>query len=153
MDFMRGIGKRVTQTAKIVSEKTASVAETVKINSKIASFNEETEKLYGQIGKAYYAAHQGGEAADLSALCACVDEFQRQIGELTAQLEALGDFKLCPACGAKQAREARFCSECGAQLAETEAKPNEAKPSDVSISWPDAAQADGDDAPDSGAGE
>lgn len=143
MDFMKGAYRRVAETAKVVGQKTASAAETARINSKIAAINEETGKVYTQIGKEYYKAYRQGAPMDLSALCACVDEFLKQIDQLNVQLEDMSDEKRCPSCGAKQSKDIKFCPECGAKLSESPKaaandKTESVKSADVVISWPDA---------------
>lgn len=141
MDFMKGFGKRVTETAKVAAQKTASAAEMVKLNGKISALSAEVEKLYTQIGRAYYAARAEGAAEDVSALCACIDEFQKQIDAVNQQIEEMSDTRRCPGCGAKRAKDVKFCPDCGAKLVADEPE----RSAEVVISWPGAEQSEAEE--------
>ncbi len=117
MPLFQGFGKRVSEVAKSVSQKTAEAAEVARLNSRIAAREAEVEQLFLQIGKAYYSMRGAGganEAADM--FCQKVTELEQECESMRKEIDALRRQSRCPNCGGVQPIEASFCASCGTKL-------------------------------------
>ncbi len=117
MPLFQGLGKRVSEVAKSVGQKTAEAAETARLNNRIAAKEAEIEQLFLQIGKAYYSMRGAGgacEAADM--FCQKVAALEQECVALREEIDALRRQSRCPNCGGVQPVEASFCASCGTKL-------------------------------------
>lgn len=114
MDFFNGIGRKFTHVARSVQEITRESVENTRLNGDLRSAREELERRYAELGRAFYAAQEsGGEVP------ARLTEDVRMALEQLESILAQRDRRIrCPGCGAAQAEEARFCSNCGKRMPE-----------------------------------
>lgn len=154
--MFQDFGKKFADAAKAVSKRTSEATELMRLNSRISGIEADMEKLYTQIGRAYYAMRGGEAESDTTGvLCDMVDSLKAQVASLKAESDRLRNVNRCPVCGAEQDAEASFCSNCGNKLPKLEKKPPEeeraqAEPEpeavdqpvqggrEVEITWPEA---------------
>ena len=117
MPLFQDFGKRVSEVAKNVGQKTQEAAEVARLNSRITAKEAEIEQLLLQIGKAYYSMRGAG------GVCEAADMFCQKVAQLEAECEAtrreidqLRRQSRCPNCGGVQPIEASFCASCGTKL-------------------------------------
>lgn len=120
MSIFDDIGKRVAEVAKNATKMTRDMADTTRLNVQISGKQEEIDKLYAQIGMAYFARYQaGGGAADsMDELCAQIARLSEEKRSLQQQIDEIKQMRRCPKCGSVQPKESAFCSSCGNRLVE-----------------------------------
>ena len=119
MEYFNVIGKKFSNVAKSVTEKTKDSVEVTRIASDLRIQRNALEQLYAELGKVCYAIRMGdGDAEQAEQLAGRVQRTLARIEELEAQRDAIRDVRRCPSCGAVMAREARFCSSCGKRMPE-----------------------------------
>ena len=117
MPLFQDLGKRVSEVAKNVGQKTQEATEVARLSGRIASKEAEIEQLFLQIGKAYYSMRGAGgacEAADL--FCQKVTQLEAECEAMRKEIDALKHQSRCPNCGGVQPIEASFCASCGTKL-------------------------------------
>ncbi len=117
MPLFQDFGKRVSEVAKNVGQKTAEATEVARLNNRIAGKEAEIEQLLLQIGKAYYSMRGAGgafEAADM--FCQKVKSLEEECAAMRNEIDALRHQSRCPNCGGVQPVEASFCASCGTKL-------------------------------------
>lgn len=131
MDFLNDIGRKFTSMARSVTEKTREGVENTRIFTDLRGARNDLEALYCEYGKVCYGILQGAdEQIQADVIAARIAECLERIETLEAQRDEMRAGKRCPACGSNQAKDARFCSGCGARLPEEAPKP-EVQPVDA----------------------
>ena len=131
MEFFNDLGKRFSNVAKSVSEKTKDGVEVTRIANDLRVQKNALEQLYTELGKACFAIRMGeGDADQAEQLSARIQRTRERIEELTAQRDAIRDVRRCPGCGAVMPKDARFCSACGRRMPEEAPRAEEKSPDD-----------------------
>ena len=124
MDFFNDLGKKFSNMARSVSEKTKESVETTRISGDLRGAKSQLEQLYAEYGKACYDIHMGaGNPAVADKLCESIQALLARIEKLNAQRDELKAIRRCPNCGSVQSREARFCANCGKRMPEDAPRP------------------------------
>lgn len=143
-------GKKAGETARNFGARAKEVAETTKLNGQIAIKKTEAERLYGEIGKAFFAIRAGRsqESDELEQLCLQVEKLDDEIAQLQKQIDVIRQVRRCKSCGEVSPNTSRFCGACGARFEDepkTEAPapekpvPEQVNADDgVEITWPQA---------------
>ncbi|MBQ4086448.1 MAG: hypothetical protein IJC54_07755 [Clostridia bacterium] len=147
-------GKKAGETARNFGARAKEVAETTKLNGQIAIKKTEAERLYGEIGKAFFAIRAGRtqESDELEQLCAQVEKLDEEIAQLQKQIDVIRQVRRCKNCGEVSPNTSRYCGACGAKFEEEQppvvaAEPAQEEPSaepvveaedGVEITWPQA---------------
>ncbi|MBQ3223825.1 MAG: hypothetical protein IJB41_09470 [Clostridia bacterium] len=147
-------GKKAGETARNFGARAKEVAETTKLNGQIAIKKTEAERLYGEIGKAFFAIRAGRsqESDELDQLCAQVEKLDEEIAQLQKQIDVIRQVRRCKNCGEVSPNTSRYCGACGAKFEEEQppvvaAEPAQEEPSaepvveaedGVEITWPQA---------------
>lgn len=119
MDFLNGFGRKVNKVMRSVTEKTTESAGLARISAELRALTADCDRLFSELGHVCYALQAGeGDPGTARELCERIDDMQARIAELREQREALREPRRCPACGAVQGREHRYCSNCGKRLPE-----------------------------------
>ena len=122
MDFFEKLGKKVTETYKVASEKTNKVAAETKIRMKMSDNKSKINDIYKEIGKKVYEkfALDGNLdiKEDIENELNRIKELSEEIVELEKQILDLADKKECINCKAKLEKKAKFCPECGTEQPE-----------------------------------
>ena len=115
-DVFEKISKTVTDTGKVVTEKTKQIGEVAKLNARIVSSEHTISENYAILGKIYYeiAKENPDEKAveAVNAITAATDA----IAEMKAQILSIRGVVKCTGCGAECPIEDNFCGKCGTVL-------------------------------------
>ena len=120
MDFLNEFGKRFTNVARSVTEKSKENAEVARLNGELHAAEAALEQLFARFGRLCYSGGGGEEAEDLATRIRAAELLVR---ELTERRDAAREYKRCLSCGAVFPREAKFCSACGKRLPDEAPKP------------------------------
>ena len=167
MSLIGGFKDRISNTAKAVSKKTQEATDVVKLNGRVTGMQEEIDRLFTQVGKAYYAVRGAGQNEAAEKLCAQIERLQADMKAVRIQLDSIRNVKRCLGCGEVQPLAAAYCASCGTKMPDApriertarpaaprpertakkeEPKPESVDPLDVTIDWPGApAEEDGAD--------
>lgn len=125
MDFFNELGKKFTQAARSVQERTRESAESTRLASDLRSAQADLERQLAELGRAYYESTVAGTGEVPAGLIDQVRRTMDLIDTLSAQRERSRQQVRCPGCGAVQAEDARFCSSCGRPMPEKDPDPDE----------------------------
>ncbi len=126
MASLQSIGKMLSDTAKSVTQKAAEAAELSKMNGQLSDINQEIERLYGQVGKAYYTARGSKESFETAdAFCERIDSLLAEHSQLQRAIDKKRNRNRCANCGATLAANAKFCVECGTKVEQPEPEEEE----------------------------
>lgn len=155
--MFQDFGKRVSEAAKSMGQRTREATDIARLNGRVSAAQSEVERLFSQIGKAYYAVRPEGACEAAEILCQQVDKLNSELELLQRQIDQLRGQSRCPNCGGLQPAEASFCASCGTRLPRpapvapiipVEEKPDEKPEKDVEmpatdaqIIWPEAPEA------------
>lgn len=111
-------GDFAVKTAGDASEGAKKVFNKSKHGVNIMELNAEIDKLYKEIGKLVYLAHsENAENAELiEEKIFEIDAKLSEVAALREKIDELSDTKTCQSCGAKNGKDADFCSKCGSAL-------------------------------------
>ena len=119
MAFFDKLGNTISAAGKDGISKAREWADTAKISVDIKEREGAIQKMYRELGKAYYHDHKEDEAPAYDQIAAIRAAFE-EIGELKANKDEIRGIRRCPECGQMIARDANFCSNCGAKCEKTE---------------------------------
>ena len=120
MDFLNEFGKRFTNVARSVTEKSKENAEVTRLNGELHAAEAALEQLFARFGRLCYS---GGGGEEAEALATRIRAAELLVRELTERRDAAREYKRCLSCGAVFPREAKFCSACGKRLPDEAPKP------------------------------
>ena len=128
-DQMRDLLDAVQRTAETVGataadafacaeKKAGSLLSVGKLNVKLADLKAQGSVLMQELGGMVYATHTGAPTNSdvLLSKLEEIDQVNRQIDGITAEIARLKNTGLCPVCGGAVRPGDRFCGECGARL-------------------------------------
>jgi len=118
--MFENLSKKITETCKVVGDKTNQVAESAKLSYK---YNEElrvVNDMYTALGKAYYDTW--GQDADgiFYDKCRAISEKLASAEAIKAELNAIKGVVICGNCGAEVPIDYDYCGKCGAKLVKPE---------------------------------
>lgn len=116
MEFFNGLGRKFTNVARTVQERTRESVESTLLSADLRSAHSELERQLIELGRAYYASVTEGDCEVPEELVRRVRESMDQVDRLTGQ-RARSQAR-CSSCGSVQSAEARFCSNCGRPMPE-----------------------------------
>ena len=128
MDFFNDLGKRFSNVAKSVSDKTRDSVESTRLANDLRAQRHALERMYAELGRLYCDIRMGkADEADAERLFEGIQAAKARIEALSGQREA----RRCPACGTVMPKEARFCFACGKRLPEDAPKLDAEGPADA----------------------
>lgn len=97
-----------------------------KIKEQIKTKENDIEKNFTKLGKAYYEKHGHDQTGEFYGICQEVISQYKEISEMDQQILelTLEDPKICPNCGTKNTKDSLFCGECGHKLPDENTCPN-----------------------------
>lgn len=116
MAFFEKLGKTVSEASQKTLAKTKELADTSKLNSMISEEEKTINNLYFQIGKLYVSLHSSDFEEEFSEMVNNVIDSENKIAEYKKQIQEIKGIQRCEKCGAEVAKEAAFCSSCGAAM-------------------------------------
>lgn len=132
-EFFEKISKNITDTGKVVTEKTKQVSESAKLNSKIVSSENTISTNYTILGKYYYENFKETPAEEVAEACNAITAANEAIVTMKAQLLSIKGLVKCTACGAECPIDNNFCGKCGAALEKPEPAPAEEEELDITV--------------------
>ena len=104
--------------ASAAGSKAQNVAELTKLRLQAAQLRADLDANYLKLGEIIYELQKAGaENKDLIDMCIAELESQNiELDELNAKINEMKNEKVCSECMSANARDALFCSRCGAQL-------------------------------------
>ena len=112
---------KLTSTISAAGKDGLNKAKDFKDTAKITMYIKEREgaiqKMYRELGKAYFQDHKDDADPVYGQITAIKAAFE-EIGELKANKDDIRGIRRCPECGNPVSQEAKFCAQCGAKCEE-----------------------------------
>lgn len=116
MAFFEEIGKHITQAGQGVAQQTKNLTDTARLNAAVSEKEKQIQKLYTQIGQAYYERWDGETDALESEKMKQIRTLQAEIDQCKKDMNQIKGVRECPNCHAEIKEGNRFCNYCGAKL-------------------------------------
>ncbi len=118
MDFFSKLGNTISAAGKDGLGKAKELKDTAKISVDIKEREGAIQKMYRELGKAYYHEHKNDTECEYADRLEAIKATFEEIGELKAMKDEIRGIKRCPSCGQPVAAKAKFCENCGAKCEE-----------------------------------
>ncbi|MCD8230484.1 MAG: zinc ribbon domain-containing protein [Clostridiales bacterium] len=118
MDFFNRIGNTISAAGKDGIGKAKEWRDTAKITVDIKEREGAIQKMYRELGKAYYHDHKNDSDSEYSDRLVAIKAAFEEIGELKASKDDIRGIKRCPNCGQPVDPNAKFCGNCGTNCEE-----------------------------------
>jgi len=117
-DFFEDLGKKITETADMITKKTERVMEIQKLQNQIRNLERANERDLRDLGRMVFVAYKtdGDVKEPYHELCENLKQREEMIEDLKNQLEELRGSGKCPECNATVQDDMAFCPQCGAKL-------------------------------------
>lgn len=116
MAFFDDLKRSLTDTGKVVTEKTKDLSNTVRIKAQIAAEKDAMRREYERIGREFYQSATEADRERFPESFAAIGESEKKLAKLDAELTELDGSISCPECGARVEKTACFCTKCGAKI-------------------------------------
>ncbi len=116
MELFDKIGDTIVSVSKDATQKAKDISELARIRMELRAKQDYLNKLFLEIGKIYYEAHQDDEEKEFKEQMLLVKDAQEVIEELKQQLGQIKGMVACVECGQEMPIDACYCSSCGAKL-------------------------------------
>lgn len=117
MALFNKISNTISAAGKDGLNKAKEFKDTAKITVDIKEREGAIQRMYRELGKAYYHDHKDDKAPAYDQVFAIKAAFE-EIGELKANKDEIRGIKRCSCCGNIVSQEAKFCANCGAKCEE-----------------------------------
>ena len=124
MDFFDKLGKKVSETYNVASEKTSKLAKEAKLKITISEEKEKIESEYKKIGEKLYEKYLNNRDDEVA--LAFIEEFKNidvakeNIKKSEDEILDLKDRKKCAKCGNSFDDKFEFCPSCGTKAEKEE---------------------------------
>ncbi|MCD7761470.1 MAG: zinc ribbon domain-containing protein [Clostridiales bacterium] len=95
---------------------TKNMGDNAALSNEISERERQIEQLYAQLGRWYYAAHQGEPEPELASVVQQIDVAMAELQEKKRLLQEKLGLTNCPQCGREVPSVNPFCSYCGCRL-------------------------------------
>lgn len=119
MAFFDELSKKINGVTATAAQKTKEMSEVSRLNT---AMNEEEAKInnaYLQIGRLYCEKHTEDYEEGFEALVNAVNESEKRINDIKAQIREVKGISTCTKCGQDIHRGVAFCSFCGTPASAT----------------------------------
>jgi len=117
-DFFNKLGSSLSSAGKDGLNKAKEMKDSAKISLDIKDRENSIQKMYRELGKAYYQDHKDDISPEYSDRIASIKAAFEEIGELKSNLDDVRGVRRCPNCGKVISPEAKFCASCGEKCEE-----------------------------------
>lgn len=131
MAFLENLGTVIGSGARAVADKTKEVSETASYKANIASMDSALNKLYKELGKAYYTDHQTDAEMEYGELTKEIEKALKLKDRLEEKMAFQRGGMVCGKCGATIAKDSIYCNVCGAKVEDFAVKAEDAKANDT----------------------
>lgn len=122
MGFLEELLVSAKNVVDKAGKQTDKVVEVSKLKYQSIQLQNELSHLYEQLGVAVYAKmteeYDNGDL--LASLADEITEVRAALKVVEEKISEQKNEQICPACGAKSSRDAKFCANCGASLVKEE---------------------------------
>ncbi len=118
MEQKTGLGARMQNLVKSVSEKSGEMVENARLNTEINNLQEELENLQLELGQAYFQAHRDDRNAEFYDSIQKMIDCEREIRIRDERVLANKGLRYCEFCDTVIGLKDEFCSKCGGRLME-----------------------------------
>jgi len=113
MDFLNGLGKKISQTGQNAVQKTKDIAEIARLNSLITTEEEKIGQAYFEVGKQYVEMFGTTPIDEFASMVNSIRESEKYVDILRQQIQDIKGLLRCEKCGTELVKGALFCSSCG----------------------------------------
>lgn len=123
-EFWENFGKRLEETAEMVTNKAGEAIEIQRVKSQIRDLARNNAVDMMELGKAVYERYTAGEAMEESAgaLCDAIRERKKEIEKYERKIASLKGASACGACGKMVSKDMAYCPYCGEKTDAQEAE-------------------------------
>lgn len=121
MALWNDLSKKVSGTKDKTVQQAKALAETTKLYTVIAEEKKKLEAAYQKLGMQYAQAHREDYEEAFAEAMAAILASEKLIQDSQAQIRDIKGVKCCEVCGTELARDAAFCSGCGAVIPKPQA--------------------------------
>lgn len=116
--FFENFGKRLGETAEMVTNKAGEVIEIQRVKSQIRDLARDNAVDMMELGKAVYERYKAGEELDenAAALCDSVKEREKEIEKYEHKIATLKGSAACAECGRMVSEDMAYCPYCGEKM-------------------------------------
>lgn len=118
MAFLDELGKVISDKSKEAASKVKDITGVIQLKSKLSAEKEKINKAYISLGKAYYDRHEASIEEEYADEFKIIEAGLIKIAVLEDEIAELEGTRVCAECGAKVAKDALYCSKCGAPMEE-----------------------------------
>lgn len=117
-EFWENFGKRLGETAEMVTNKAGEAIEIQRVKSQIRDLARNNAVDMMELGKAVYERYNAGEALEESAetLCDAIKERKKEIEEYERKIASLKGASACGECGKMVSKDMAYCPYCGEKM-------------------------------------
>ena len=118
MDFLDNAIVKAREAIDVVSKKTEEIVTVEKLKFDVSSIKSKLEKDYKKRGQYCFenGLVDGGAHQKAKEMVEAIKEKLNEIEKLNLEIAAAKAKRLCPACSAAVAENAKFCNNCGEKL-------------------------------------
>lgn len=121
-DFFEDLGKRISETAEVVTKKTEEVVELQKLKNQIRNMERNNERDLRDLGKMVYEKYQVQEVLDpeVTEICEMIEKREEAIADYEKEIAKKKTGEICESCHVPVSKEMQFCPQCGTKIVREE---------------------------------
>jgi len=120
MDFFEKVGETLSVKGKEAVKKAKEMADISNLSVQISSQEKIINKLYAELGKAYFELHREEEDGPYASQFREIKSASEKIQELKGEINKIKGVKTCENCGADMDADAAYCPGCGTKASAEE---------------------------------
>lgn len=113
---MSDIKETMQNSGTKLTKKMEKTGQILQLKTKLEQNDREIKQVYHDIGKKYYEQQGDDEISELAELTMKIDINLKKEKELIERKNKINGLKICKACGAENANNAKFCMTCGKEI-------------------------------------
>ncbi len=116
MGVFKGLGKKISDKGKELSQKARIMSETSSLNNVVRGEECKIDYQYKSMGKLYFEKYGDAPAEEFAKACEAIKDSMEKIEQIKAEIVKIKARFNCPNCGSPFKHGSVFCSKCGAKL-------------------------------------